>query len=149
MTILVTGSNGQVGRELVHRGRYSGWEIIGIDMEDVDIADAAALRAFMDPMILDMVVNAAAYTAVDAAETDPETAFAVNRDGPAHLAELCSEKQIPLIHISTDYVYEGTKTGAYLESDPISPQGVYADSKAQGDAAVASRLKTHIILRTA
>ena len=149
MTILVTGSKGQVGRELVHRGRYSGWEIIGIDMEDVDIADATALHGFLDPMSLDMVVNAAAYTAVGAAETDSETAFAVNREGPAHLAEICSAKQIPLIHISTDYVYDGSKTNAYLESDSVSPQGVYADSKAQGDAVVANRLKTHIILRTA
>ena len=149
MTILVTGVRGQVGCELFNRGRLKGQEMAGVDIEDVDIADAASVARIIGRMDLEMVVNAAAYTAVDAAETASETAFGVNRDGAAHLSEICAAKKIPLIHISTDYVYDGIKKNAYLESDPVSPLGVYARSKAQGDAAVADCLKTHIILRTA
>jgi len=149
MTILVTGAKGQVGRELINKGMLSGRDMVGIDLQEVDITDAVAVKRFLDPMDLEIVVNAAAFTAVDAAETEVEAAFGVNRDGAAHLAGICAEKKIPLIHISTDYVYDGTKKGAYLESDPVSPQGVYARSKAQGDAAVADMLTEHIILRTA
>ena len=149
MTILVTGAKGQVGRELINKGMLSGWKMVGIDLQEVDITDAAAVSKYLGPMDLEIVVNAAAFTAVDAAETEVEAAFAVNRDGAANLADICAEKKIPLIHISTDYVYDGMKKGAYLESDMVSPQGVYARSKAQGDAAVVDRLKAHIILRTA
>jgi len=149
MTILVTGAKGQVGRELINKGMLSGWKMVGIDLQEVDITDAAAVSKYLGPMDLEIVVNAAAFTAVDAAETEVEAAFAVNRDGAANLADICAEKKIPLIHISTDYVYDGTKKSAYLESDMVSPQGVYARSKAQGDAAVVDRLKAHIILRTA
>ena len=149
MTILVTGAKGQVGRELINKGMLSGRKMVGIDLQEVDITDAAAVSKYLGPMDLEIVVNAAAFTAVDAAETEVEAAFAVNRDGAANLADICAEKKIPLIHISTDYVYDGMKKGAYLESDMVSPQGVYARSKAQGDAAVVDRLKAHIILRTA
>jgi dTDP-4-dehydrorhamnose reductase len=149
MTILVTGAKGQVGRELINKGMLSGRKMVGIDLQEVDITDAIAVNRFLGSMDLEIVVNAAAFTAVDAAETEIEAAFAVNRDGAANLADICAEKKIPLIHISTDYVYDGMKKGAYLESDEVSPQGVYARSKAQGDAAVADKLIEHIILRTA
>jgi len=149
MTIVVTGAKGQVGRELMRLGKHSGLRMLGVDIEDVDISDRASVDHFFDGMGMDFLVNAAAFTAVDAAETDMQAAFAVNREGPANLAMLCAKKSIPLIHISTDYVYDGTKTNAYIETDPVSPVGVYARSKAQGDAEVARRSEAHIILRTA
>ena len=150
MTILVTGANGQVGRELLTTGRQANLAMHGIDIEDVDFTDAVALRRTVGGLDLEGIVNAAAYTAVDAAESDSARALAANVDGPANLAEMCAQHQIPLIHISSDYVYDGLKKGAYMETDPVSPQGVYAQSKARGDAIVAERLEdTHIIIRTA
>jgi len=149
MTILVTGANGQVGRELISCGRQANLSLRGIDIDDVDFTDATALNKAVGNLDLQVVVNAAAYTAVDAAESDPANAFAANVDGPANLAEICAQHRIPLIHISTDYVYDGLKKGAYIETDPVSPQGVYAESKAMGDAALSARLDAHIIIRTA
>ena len=96
-----------------------------------------------------LVVNAAAYTAVDRAESEPDLAVAVNRDGPGNLASACAKAGIPLIHISTDYVFDGRKTEPYVETDPVSPLGVYGRSKAAGEAEVRARLPEHIILRTA
>ncbi len=149
MHVLVTGSNGQVGRELMDRGLRYGMTLDGVDIEDLDISDSAAVLEKIRDMNPAMLVNAAGYTAVDQAETDADTAYAVNRDGPRNLAEACAEKGIPLIHISTDYVYSGTKEGAYFEDDPVAPAGVYAKSKAEGDREVAVRSKKYIILRTA
>jgi dTDP-4-dehydrorhamnose reductase len=94
------------------------------------------------------VVNAAGYTAVDQAESEPELAFAVNRDGPSYLAIACGKAGIPLVHISTDYVFDGQKQGAYLETDPVSPLGVYGKSKAAGERAVREHLPEHVIIRT-
>jgi dTDP-4-dehydrorhamnose reductase len=96
-----------------------------------------------------IVVNAAAYTAVDAAETDQAAAYRANRDGPAILARLCAEAGIPLIHISTDYVFDGAKPTPYVESDPVAPQGVYGASKLAGEQAVLLSGAQAIILRTA
>ena len=96
-----------------------------------------------------LVINAAAYTAVDKAESEEDIAYAVNKDGPAYLASACKEAGIPLIHVSTDYVFDGSKKGPYLESDPVSPLGVYGRSKAAGEEEIRSRLQKHIILRTA
>ena len=96
-----------------------------------------------------LVINASAYTAVDKAETEAELSFAVNRDGPTYLAKSCSEQKIPLIHISTDYVFDGKKQGPYRASDPVSPQGVYGKSKVAGENAIRECLREHIILRTA
>jgi dTDP-4-dehydrorhamnose reductase len=95
-----------------------------------------------------LVVNAAGYTAVDQAESEPELAFAANRDGPAYLASACGKAGIPLVHISTDYVFDGQKQGAYLETDPVSPLSVYGKSKAAGEVEVREHLKEHLILRT-
>ena len=98
---------------------------------------------------LSSVINAAAYTAVDRAESGSEAAFAVNREGPAHLADRCRKRGIPLIHVSTDYVFDGEKGKPYVEEDPIAPLGVYGKSKAAGEAEVRQRLPEHIIVRTA
>jgi len=96
-----------------------------------------------------VVINAAAYTAVDQAESEPEFAFAVNKQGPANLATLCNYHGIPLIHISTDYVFDGTKNKAYEESDPVSPVGAYSHSKAQGEKEIIKQATKYIIIRTA
>ena len=96
---------------------------------------------------VDLVVNTAAYTAVDRAETDPQTAYAVNRDGAGHLARLCRRRDIPLIHISTDYVFAGLQTRPCRPSDPIGPNGVYARSKAEGEQAVRNECERHLIIR--
>src|SRR5207237_6952913 len=97
----------------------------------------------------DIVINAAAYTAVDRAEREAEAAFAVNATGPALLAAACKAAAIPLIHISTDYVFDGSKEGPYREDDPVNPLGAYGRSKAAGDRAVRAALAEHVILRTA
>ena len=98
---------------------------MALDYPEIDIRDPASIDACFDSKKIDLVINAAAYTAVDRAESEPEVAFAVNREGPAHLADRCRKRGIPLIHVSTDYVFDGTKPGAYIEEDPVAPLGVY------------------------
>lgn len=149
MRVLVTGANGQVGRELVSRGVQHDFEIIALDRSALDITDQDSVKREVNRSGVSLVVNGAAYTAVDRAESEPEIAFTVNRDGPTHLASVCEEAGIPLIHISTDYVFDGRKRGPYLETDPVSPMGIYGESKAAGEAGVRTYLQEHIILRTA
>jgi dTDP-4-dehydrorhamnose reductase len=145
----IIGSNGQLGWELVRRGESRGMQILALDYPEIDIGDLASIDSRIESIKIDFIINAAAYTAVDRAESEPEAAFTVNRDGPAHLADTCRKRGIPLIHVSTDYVFDGTKTGAYLERDPVAPLGVYGESKAAGEAEVRNRLPEHVILRTA
>lgn len=149
LKILVTGANGQVGWELMRRAERFGVTAIGMTSTELDITDAQAVAAQVQKGAFDVVVNAAAYTAVDKAESEPEKAYAVNRDGPDNLARACAEADIPLIHISTDYVFDGSKKGAYTEDDPVCPVSVYGASKEAGERAVRERLARHIILRTA
>jgi dTDP-4-dehydrorhamnose reductase len=145
----IIGSNGRLGWELVRRGESRGMQILALDYPEIDIRDLASIDACFDSKKIDCVINAAAYTAVDRAESEPQAAFAVNRDGPANLARRCHDRGIPLIHVSTDYVFDGTKQGAYIEEDPVAPLGVYGESKAAGEAEVRKRLPEHFILRTA
>ena len=149
MKILVIGSNGQLGWELCSKGTEKGFDIIPLDLPDFDITNRSEVNKAVSQAGASLVINAAAYTAVDEAESEQELAFAVNRDGPAYLASSCAENGIPLIHISTDYVFDGNKKGPYLETDTVSPLGVYGKSKAGGEAEVRDRLPSHIILRTA
>jgi dTDP-4-dehydrorhamnose reductase len=148
MKVLVTGANGQVGWELSKSGARKDFDILALDRTTLDITDQSAVSKTVSGSMVSLVVNAAAYTAVDQAESEPEVAFSVNRDGPAYLASACAEAGIPLIHISTDFVFDGKKEGPYLESDQISPLNVYGKSKAAGETAVSERLREHIILRT-
>src|SRR5690606_4585798 len=122
MRLLVTGANGQVGHALARQG---GAAVVGLDRAALDITDREAVRRAVQQHAPDLVVNAAAYTAVDRAEAEEETAFAVNCDGPAHLADACAEAGLPLIHLSTDYVFDGTKGAPYVEEDDTDPLGVY------------------------
>jgi dTDP-4-dehydrorhamnose reductase len=149
MKLLVLGARGQVGRELCRLGWPAGYLIAGFDRDRVDITRRQAVFEAMARERPDIVINAAAYTAVDRAESEAEAAWAGNCTGPANLAAACADVGISLIHISTDYVFDGTKSGAYLEDDPVAPLGVYGASKEAGDRAVRDRLASHVILRTA
>ena len=148
--VLVTGGNGQVGRsiaELASDARFAALDIAVTNRSTVDITDRAGLNAAFDRLQPDVVINAAAYTSVDAAESDEAAATAVNTDGVASLADLCAAHGARLLHLSTDYVFDGTKDGWYVESDPIAPLGVYGRTKAAGEAA-ARACPAHLILRT-
>ncbi len=148
MKILVSGANGQVAWELSRRGARQGSDILALDRAALDITDQSAVKRTVGRSDAALVVNGAAYTAVDQAESESEQAFAANRDGPANLASACAEAGIPLIHISTDFVFDGEKKGPYLEADQVSPLSVYGKSKAAGEVAVRERLREHIIFRT-
>lgn len=149
MKVIVTGSNGQVGKELCKKGKECGFDIAALDLPDFDITDEEAVDEAVSRDNIFAVINAAAYTAVDRAESEPDTAFRVNQKGPANLAASCKKQGIPLVHISTDYVFDGSKKDAYIETDPVSPVGIYGKSKAAGESDVRTILKEHIILRTA
>ena len=149
MKILVTGANGQVGWELSRRGARKGFHILALDRAGLDITDQSAVTRTVRSSGAALVVNGAGYTAVDQAESESEMAFAVNFDGAANLASACAEAGIPLIHISTDFVFDGEKKGPYRETDQVSPLSVYGKSKAAGETGVRERLQEHIILRTA
>jgi len=146
--ILVIGRVGQVGHELARGDWPAGFAVDFVERPQVDLTRPEEVQEIVAAARPDIVVNAAAYTAVDAAESDRDTAFAVNRDGPARLAEICRELGAALVHFSTDYVYDGQKAEAYVETDPIAPLCIYGASKAEGDAAIAARLERHVILRT-
>lgn len=146
--ILVIGGIGQVGHELGRGAWPAGFAVDFIERPRLDLTRPREARDIVVAARPDIVVNAAAYTAVDAAEADPGAAFAVNRDGPAVLAEACRAIGAALVHYSTDYVYDGAKPGAWVEDDPVAPLSTYGRSKAAGDAAIAARLDRHVILRT-
>lgn len=143
MNLLVTGGGGQLGQELSRRSQ----RVIALDRQSLDITEAAAVERTIAQYQPSLVINAAAYTAVDRAESEPEAAFRINRDGPACLALACQRAGIPLFHISTDYVFDGTQQGPYRETDPVAPLGVYGRSKEAGEAAVRASLERHLILR--
>lgn len=148
MKILVTGSKGQLGHELFIQGNHLGYKILPTDLLDLDITDKVQVKHRLEKFQPSLVVNAAAYTNVDKAEIEQNLAFAVNRDGPANLAGACATFEIPLIHISTDFIFDGKKSSPYIESDLASPLNIYGKSKQEGENEVRSRLKKHIILRT-
>ena len=147
MRLLVFGKTGQVGHELL-RIREPGVTMLGLGRAEVDLERPADVARAVREAGCDIVVNAAAHTAVDQAESEPESAFAINRDAPGAMAAACAERGIPLIHISTDYVFDGGKAGAYTEDDPVNPMGVYGASKEAGERAVREALTRHVILRT-
>ena len=148
MNLLIIGQHGQVARELAAAAWPGSVHLTRLGRAAFDLARPEAFGAVLEGSPWDAVVNAGAYTAVDQAESEPEAAFAINRNGPAALARRCAEKGVPLIHISTDYVFDGSSDRPYLESDPVRPINVYGKSKAEGESAVRAALSEHVILRT-
>lgn len=148
MNILIIGSDGQLGTALVHQQLPENTTIAGVDIPQLDITDPQMVEKVLSERQPSVVINAAAYTDVDRAEKDPKAAFSINCDGPRHLAESCAKSNTPLVHISTDYVFDGNKNKPYRETDPVSPSGIYGQSKADGEIAVRSILPAHLIVRT-
>lgn len=148
MKVLIVGNKGQLGWALERQGLVKGVSIQGADLPEFDLTNREAVRSLVCSEPFSVVVNAAAYTAVDKAESDIDTAFAVNKDGAAHLADACHENSIPLIHISTEYVFDGKGSVPYKPNDPIDPLGVYGLSKAEGEKEINERLPHHLIIRT-
>jgi len=147
--LLLLGSEGQLGREVAAAAKRRGFSVACQSHCMLDITDGVQLRRALDQGFYDAVVNAAAYTAVDKAESDEALATAVNAEGPLRLAEACRERGLPLIHISTDYVFDGAKGAPYVEDDPVRPLNVYGASKEAGEAAVRAACADHVILRSA
>lgn len=147
MRVLVTGVGGQVGHELV-RLAPEGVEVFGFGSDELDITDAAQVAAVFGQIRPELVINAAAYTAVDRAESEPERAYAVNRDGVSLLGQMAQCAAIPVLHISTDYVFAGNASRPYGELDATGPTGVYGASKLAGEQALAEVCERHLILRT-
>lgn len=149
MKVLITGAGGQLGRCLQDRAGAHGVTVVPVTHADLDIADAAAVASLLAREPVQAIINAAAYTAVDKAESERELAFRVNAEGPAVLARACAERGIPLLHVSTDYVFDGSGSAPYREADPVAPLGVYGESKLMGEEQVRALCPNHVILRTA
>jgi dTDP-4-dehydrorhamnose reductase len=146
--ILTFGGNGQLGQDLARASAAQAVPLVALTRAEADVSDEGAVRDAVAVHRPSLVVNAAAYTKVDNAEQDQDAARKGNETGPRILAQICASSGIPLVHVSTDYVFDGTKRGAYAESDPIAPLGVYGATKAAGEAAVRETLREHVIVRT-
>ncbi|MEX5582178.1 dTDP-4-dehydrorhamnose reductase [Pseudomonas lurida] len=147
MKILITGQHGQVSRELQRHLQGLG-ELIVLGRDQLDLANPDQIRQQVRAHRPDLIINAAAHTAVDQAESEPEVAFAINAIAPGVLAEEAKALGIPLIHYSTDYVFDGSKPAPYTEADTPNPLGVYGQSKLAGEQAIAAVGGEHLILRT-
>jgi dTDP-4-dehydrorhamnose reductase len=147
MKILLTGCNGQVGWEL-GRALLPLGEVIATNSSQVDLSDLDGLRRTVQKYYADIIVNAAAYTAVDKAETEKDLAFLVNAEAPGVLAEQAKQTGALLIHYSTDYVFDGTKSSAYVEDDAPNPVNIYGQSKLAGEKAIQATGADYLILRT-
>ncbi|VVN16390.1 dTDP-4-dehydrorhamnose reductase [Pseudomonas fluorescens] len=147
MRILISGQHGQVSSELQKRLGVLG-EVVVPGRSQLDLSQPGQIRQQVRQVRPDLIINAAAYTAVDKAENDPLTAFAVNAEAPGILAEEALALGIPLIHYSTDYVFDGRKSAPYTEADATNPLGVYGQSKLAGERAISAVQGQHLILRT-
>lgn len=149
MVVLVTGAAGQLGQSLQHVAQsYPSIEWVFCDSTQLDIASTASITAFFSKVKPHYCINAAAYTAVDKAEAEPEKAHLINAMGPENLAKICTEYGTTLVHISTDFVFDGTQTTPYTETDPTAPLGVYGASKLAGEQTIQNHSKAYYIIRT-
>ena len=147
--IVVVGRRGMLGRDVVESLKNAGLTVAALDSTAIDITKRESVHSVLSRISAPrLLINCAAYTAVDKAESEPEAAFAVNRDGPANLAGECERRGMPLIHISTDYVFNGESERPYKEDDAADPLNIYGRSKWEGEEAIRSRLAEHIIVRT-
>jgi dTDP-4-dehydrorhamnose reductase len=146
--VLVFGGGGQVGFDLARARWPAGFAVRPLARAEADITDPAAVAAAFRAEEPGLAINLAAYTAVDRAESEPERAWAVNCTGASNLARACAERGVPLVQLSTDYVFDGTRSEPYREDDPVNPLGVYGASKEAGERAVREALDAHVILRT-
>jgi dTDP-4-dehydrorhamnose reductase len=154
--LLVVGANGMLAHDVLRVGAQAGHELVGVDLPELDITDAQAVRAYVGEVAPDGVLNCAAWTDVDGAQTHVEQAHAVNGEGAGNLARAAAEHGVPLLHISTDYVFNGHApldgTGQkrpYLESDPTDPSSVYGQSKLVGEQQVLGASPLHTVVRSA
>jgi dTDP-4-dehydrorhamnose reductase len=157
----VTGAAGMLGHDVARAGERSGHELLLVDLPEIDITDSAAVdelldRVLAEPGSLQAIVNCAAWTDVDGAESKPELAHAVNADGAGNLARAAARIDVPLLHISTDYVFDGVapldadgRPRPYVESDPTGPRSVYGSTKLDGERQVLAASPRHLVLRTA
>jgi dTDP-4-dehydrorhamnose reductase len=147
--VLITGVNGQVGGALASTAEAEGFIVLRAARDDLDLGKSATIKPFLDQYQPDIVVNCAAYTAVDQAEKEPALAFAINAEAPGALAAWCAERDRPLIHLSTDYVFPGDASRPYREEDPTGPSSVYGASKLEGERKIREACPRHLIFRTA
>ena len=149
-TILVTGCNGQLGSEMqVAANRFPSFQYIYTDVAELDICDKNTLDAFVKENAVNIIVNCAAYTAVDKAEDDIELCYKINRDAVKNIGEVASENNLKVVHVSTDYVFDGTNYLPYTEDLPVCPETVYGKSKLEGEQALMESCGQAVILRTA
>ena len=150
MRVLIIGCHGQVGRSLSNKlANNENVILLALGKEHLDITSQDAVNSIVSTFQPTIIINAAAYTAVDKAEVEIELSYAINRDGPKYLAQAAQSVGAAILHISTDYVFEGNKVGEYAETDTTNPQSVYGESKLAGEIAVSHACDRHIILRTA
>jgi len=147
--VMLVGKNGQVGRELAQRLIANKFDVLALDRQELDITQGTDVMRQVLEFGPNFIVNCAAYTAVDRAESEVEAAYQGNELGPKNLALAANESGAVLLHLSTDYVFSGSKDGSYCELDPVAPSGVYGASKLAGEKAIAETCRLHIILRTA
>ncbi|NTW87905.1 MAG: dTDP-4-dehydrorhamnose reductase [Desulfobulbaceae bacterium] len=148
--VLVTGANGQLGSELRElASTHPDRRFFFTDWQDLDITDAEAVKRYVDQNGIDVIINAAAYTAVDKAESEPDLAEAINHHGAGNLAEAAGARGALLIHVSTDYVFDGAGCTPYTETMPANPLGVYGETKLRGEQAVLASGARAVIIRTA
>jgi len=150
LTILITGSHGQLGNEMQQAAiRYPAFKFIYTDVEELDICDKSALDAFVKLNAVNVIVNCAAYTAVDKAEDEMKLCYKINTEAVRNIGEVATENGIKVIHVSTDYVFDGTNYIPYTEEDTVCPATVYGKSKLEGEKALLESCSQTVILRTA
>jgi dTDP-4-dehydrorhamnose reductase len=148
MRVMVTGAGGMTGSELIRQASERGWECAAFTRSDLDISDPASVATAVSTVRPDCIINAAGYTQVDAAETNPAEAMSANATGPANLAKAARQNGATMIQISTDYVFDGAAREPYLPDAPVGPLNLYGESKLAGEIAVRDALPRHAIVRT-